>query len=97
MNTNQKPWRIYLCGGMNCGPLSRAKLERALDDALWSLQIDTEVDVRISSCQNRCEFAPNMTIWPGPFRYCLLTPERIYRILAEHVCSASPITEWLIP
>ena len=97
MSTPEKSWRIYLCAGINCSPLSRSVLQRAVDDALWEFQLDHAVDLRMSSFQSRCELAPNMTILPGPFRYSQLTPDRIQRIIAEHFFNNAPLILWLSP
>lgn len=81
----EKKYRIYLCAGLHCTPSGRAALLKALEQALWEQQLGDDVEIRSSSCLNRCTFAPNMTIWPGPFRYAALTPSDIQRIVVQHI------------
>lgn len=91
----EKRFRIYLCAGMHCTPRGRDALLRVLEDALWNSSIDTEVEIRSSSCLNRCAFGPNMTIWPGPVRYSDLTATKIRQIVAEHLV-AGTVVETLV-
>jgi NADH-quinone oxidoreductase subunit F/NADP-reducing hydrogenase subunit HndC len=89
----EKRFRIYLCAGLHCTPAGRATLQRTLEHALWQYGLDQEVELRSSSCLNRCAFAPNLTIWPGPFRYAQLTPADITRIVIEHLRDGYAIEE----
>lgn len=81
----EKRFRIYLCAGMHCTPRGRDALLRVLEDALWTSDMTSEVEIRSSSCLNRCDFGPNMTIWPGPVRYSGLTAAKIRQIVADHL------------
>src|SRR5262245_43789457 len=91
---DEKKYRVYICGGVNCTPRGRDALLRALEDELWAQQLDGDVEVRVSSCQSRCDFAPNITIWPGPWRYSLLTPEAVRRIVTQHLRDGQPVDEF---
>lgn len=93
--SNETQYRIYLCGGPNCTACGRAALSAALDDALWAWQLDRVVEVRVSGCQSRCEHAPNLTIWPGPYHYTHLTREAIDRIVEEHLLNQRPVADLL--
>ena len=94
--TNEKQFRIYLCGGPTCTPKGRDVLLRALEDELWFAQIDDLVDVRVSGCQDRCDFAPNITVWPGPYHYSNLTPAAIKQIVTQHLLKGEPVREFLL-
>jgi (2Fe-2S) ferredoxin len=91
----EKRYRLYLCAGPHCTANGRAAIQRALDDALWAHELDAIVDVRASGCQSRCEHAPSVTIWPGPYHYSNLTPDRIRRIIAEHLRAGAPVNDLL--
>jgi (2Fe-2S) ferredoxin len=93
---DEKKFRIYLCGGPNCTAKGRDKLLRALEDELWAWELDADVDVRVSGCQDRCDFAPNMTVWPGPFHYSILTPEGIKQIVERHLVGGEPVHDYLL-
>lgn len=92
---SDKRYRVYLCGGPNCTAGGREQLLRTLEDELWAWQLDGEVEVRVSGCQDRCDFAPNLTVWPGPFHYASLTPEAVARIVEQHLAGGAPVAELL--
>jgi (2Fe-2S) ferredoxin len=87
----EKRFRIYLCAGMHCTPRGRDALLRVLEDALWANAIDGDVEIRSSSCLNRCNFGPNITIWTGPARYSDLTAAKIRQIVVEHLVAGVPV------
>jgi NADP-reducing hydrogenase subunit HndC len=93
--TSEKKYRIYLCGGPHCTAQGRDRLAQTLDDELWAWQLDDQVEVRVSGCQDRCDVAPNMTVWPGPWHYARLTPDAIVRIVEQHLLRGEPVTELL--
>jgi (2Fe-2S) ferredoxin len=90
-----KKYRIYLCGGPNCTAAGREKLLKTLEDELWAWQLDGEVEIRVSGCQDRCDYAPNLTLWPGPYHYATLTPDAIAKIVEQHLLHGTPVDEWL--
>ncbi|HNP71976.1 MAG TPA: (2Fe-2S) ferredoxin domain-containing protein [Kouleothrix sp.] len=93
--SDEKQYRVYVCGGSTCTPKGRDALLRALEDALWACQIDGAVDVRVSGCQDRCDYAPNLTIWPGPYHYSRLTPAAVRQIVERHLRGGQPVAELL--
>lgn len=50
-----------------------------------------------TGCLNRCRFGPVMLVEPGEYMYVELTPEKIERILKEHIIGGTPVEEYLIP
>lgn len=87
--------RIYLCGGPHCSARGREALLRRLEQALWARGLSATIEVRVSGCQDRCDSAPNITVWPGPWRYTSLTPEAIDQIVERHLVGGEPVTELL--
>ena len=86
--------RVYLCHGPFChGETLRATLE----SALRAHGLTDTTDIRASGCQSRCDDGPNLTIWPGPFRYCHLTPARILQIVEHHIGQHELIPAYLHP
>jgi (2Fe-2S) ferredoxin len=57
----------------------------ALELILWECDLEELVDVRIGGCQSRCEYGPNLLIFPGGHRYSHLTTERLRDIIATHI------------
>ena len=94
--SHEKKYRLYLCGGPDCTANGRDELLRALEDELWAWQREDEVEVRVSACQDHCEFAPNLTVWPGPFHYARLTPTAIASIVEHHLLNGQPVREFLL-
>ncbi len=75
-------YRIYLCHGPFCrGETLRTTLINALEQA----NLTAHCDVRASGCQGRCDDGPNLTIWPGPIRYCRLTHHHVTTIVNAHL------------
>jgi (2Fe-2S) ferredoxin len=93
--SDEKQYRIYVCGGPHCSAAGREALVRALEDELWAHRLDEIVEVRVSGCQSRCECGPNATLWPGPYHYTRLTPEAVRRIVAQHLRGGVPAAELL--
>jgi len=93
----EKKYRVYVCAGVNCSASGRALLLQALETAIWSCALDSEVEVRASACQDRCELAPNIKIWPGPFLYSRLTPATVRLIVEQHLRDGQPVVELLSP
>jgi len=94
--SDEKQFRIYLCGGATCTPKGRDALLRALEDELWAWELDSAVEVRVSGCQDRCDYAPNLTVWPGPYHYSALTPAAIKQIVERHLLHGQVVPEFLL-
>lgn len=92
---DEKRCRVYVCGNIHCQAAGGAAVLRALEQAVWQLRLDAEVEVRVSGCQSRCEHGPNLTVWPGPFRYAHLTPQAAQRIAEQHLRDGAPVAELL--
>lgn len=46
-------------------------------------------------CLRHCQDGPVLLIWPDGIWYTALTPERIERIVAEHLLGDQPIEAWI--
>lgn len=49
-----------------------------------------------ADCLRICADGPVLLIWPDGVVYGGVTPERIERILREHVLGGAPIEEWIV-
>lgn len=94
--SDEKKYRVYLCGGATCTPKGRDALLRALEDELWAWELEDAVDVRVSGCQDRCDYAPNLTVWPGPYHYSGLTPAAVKQIVEQHLLHGQLVREYLL-
>ncbi|GAB4109205.1 MAG: hypothetical protein OHK0022_61710 [Roseiflexaceae bacterium] len=91
----EKQCRVYVCGNIHCRANGSERLLRVLEQAVWELGLDASVEVRVSGCQSRCDFGPNLTVWPGPVRYARLTPEAVRRIAEQHLRDGRPLEEFV--
>ncbi len=49
-----------------------------------------------ADCLRVCGGGPILLIWPEGITYGGVTPERIERILLEHVIGGQPVSEWIV-
>ncbi|MEB3317996.1 MAG: (2Fe-2S) ferredoxin domain-containing protein [Cyanobacteriota bacterium] len=49
-----------------------------------------------ADCLRVCQGGPILLIWPEGVLYGGVTPERVERILREHIVAGTPIEEWII-
>jgi (2Fe-2S) ferredoxin len=49
-----------------------------------------------ADCLRVCEGGPILLIWPDGVLYGALTPERVERIVREHVVGGAPIEPWIL-
>ncbi len=94
--STEPTYRVYLCGGINCSPQTIPALHAHLAQQVWQQDLLAVVEVRVGTCQGRCEHAPNLTIFPGGYRYARLTPQRIERIVREHLARGCPVQDLLL-
>lgn len=60
--------------------------ERA-EGVIWRTKVD---------CLRICREGPVLHIWPEGITYGAITPERIVRIVREHLIGGSPVEEWIL-
>ncbi|NJK78407.1 MAG: (2Fe-2S) ferredoxin domain-containing protein [Chloroflexaceae bacterium] len=96
MHDDQSTYRVYLCGGSNCGLLNMPTLLRYLEDMVWEHGLDSLVEIRVSGCQGRCAYGPNLMVYPGRYRYAALTHERLKQIVRQHLAAGHPVREYLL-
>ena len=92
---DEKSYRVYVCGNIHCAANGKDALLRALEAAVWTHGLGDSVEVRVSGCQNQCDFAPNIKVWPGPFQYVRLTPDAVRQIVVEHLRDGQPVAALL--
>jgi (2Fe-2S) ferredoxin len=92
--TPRKP----LCGDPQLGAASWSRLkqvikERGLErpDRPEGVVLRTKAD-----CLRICAGGPILLIWPEGIAYGGVSPERIERIVDEHLIGGRPIEEWIV-
>jgi (2Fe-2S) ferredoxin len=80
-------------GSASWAALKRLVRELGLEDACrpQGLVLRTKAD-----CLRICTEGPILLVWPDGVVYGAVTPERIERILREHVIGGSAIHDWIL-
>ena len=80
-------------GAASWDTLKRLVRELGLEEPTrpQGIVLRTKVD-----CLRICSEGPVLLIWPEGCVYGRVTPERIERILQEHVLQGRPIRDWLV-
>lgn len=85
---------VFLCTGPDC-------CDAAAHAGLWDhLKAETKaLGVPVfrtrAACLRICSEGPWLVVYPDGIWYGRLTPERVTRILNEHVKNHRPVTEWI--
>ncbi|MFM1799559.1 MAG: hypothetical protein RLZZ117_1837 [Cyanobacteriota bacterium] len=92
------PTKALCCPDPTPGAASWDTLKRLVRD--WGLE-DPERPEGIvlrskADCLRICAEGPVLLIWPDGLVYGGVTPERITRILREHVIEGHPIAPWIL-
>ena len=72
----------------------------ALKDSLIAHGIKNDVELRRTGCMGMCYSEVLVEVFPPLGKrvfYRNVTPERIQRIVEEHIIGGNPVTEWIIP
>jgi (2Fe-2S) ferredoxin len=87
-----------LCGDSALGAASWERL-KALVRSLGLEDPDRPAGVVLrtkADCLRVCQGGPVLLIWPEGILYGGVTPERIERIVQEHVIGGRPVEEWIL-
>lgn len=87
----QSTWRVDVCAGRSCSRAGSKRLRHLLLRLLNEDGLLDEVEVRIVGCRDRCDFAPSWDVYPGPTRYCQLSPPAVRKIVSDHLASGRPV------
>jgi len=93
---------VVICQGTSCTDRGQGLPARALRDALFEAGLQERVRVTRATCLNLCALSPNAVVYAaapgapsGGAWYCGLTPEKMRRIVAEHVAGGAPVGDLL--
>ncbi len=84
--------RVYVCHGPYCAPRVRP-VWQALVLAAQRHGVAEQCELIVSGCQGRCEYGPNVNVYPNLTRYAALTPDDATRIVGEHIAEGRPVVE----
>jgi (2Fe-2S) ferredoxin len=87
-----------LCGDPEVGAASWARLKTLVKDlGLEDPDRPDGVVLRTKAdCLRICRDGPILLIWPEGITYEQVTPDRVERILRQHVMGGHPVEEWIL-
>lgn len=85
--------RVYVCHGLTCVQRVRP-IWNALAIGVQAQGLADACELIVSGCQSRCDYAPNINVYPQLTKYVQMTPEKVQRIIAEHLAHNQPVREW---
>jgi (2Fe-2S) ferredoxin len=92
-------WHVVLCQGTSCTERGQGAPGRALRDAIFAKGLSPRVRTTRATCLNLCALGPNLVVHAaaptagpeaGGAWYCGLTPERVARVVEEHLEAGRP-------
>ena len=86
---------LFLCLGPDCcGPeIGQASWEYLKSQVK---EMNLQVMRTKAACFRVCSQGPILLVYPEGIWYSRATPERLERILREHILGGRPVTEWVI-
>jgi (2Fe-2S) ferredoxin len=78
-------YRVHVCLGPNCSLRGSKKLLEHLEETVWKLGLQNNVEVIATSCRDRCDYGPSVNVYPGPVLYNYIDEEAIDEIAKEHL------------
>jgi (2Fe-2S) ferredoxin len=92
------PAKALCCPDPTVGPASWDTLKRLIRE--WGLEDPGRPEGIVlrtkADCLRICAQGPVLLIWPEGIVYGGVTPERIERILRDHVIGGRPIEPWIV-
>jgi (2Fe-2S) ferredoxin len=104
MDAEKPPFRPYqkhilICTGPRCAPDASPALYQLLKDLLKELQLhDGPARIQRSQCHcfGVCQGGPIVVVYPDGIWYHHVTPEKLERILQEHLRGNRPVSEYIL-
>jgi (2Fe-2S) ferredoxin len=83
--------RVYVCHGAQCSQRGAGAIWSALNSAVQQHGLLDRCELIVSGCQSRCDDGPNLNVYPRLTKYSQLTPEKVRRIVVEHLQAGAPV------
>ena len=94
-NISDAHFEIMVCSSSGCKSNKSDALITAFNDTLKSKNINS-VYVHQTGCFGLCAFGPIVIVNPGEVFYAHVTPDKVSRIIDEHIIGGTPVEEYLL-
>lgn len=86
---------LAICAGKHCAKAGAKHIIHAARAAVSEQNLDGQVKVVLTKCQDHCDDAPALTVLPGKLAYVQLQPDDLPRIVRKHLVKGKPVTALL--
>ncbi|GAA3958232.1 (2Fe-2S) ferredoxin domain-containing protein [Gordonia caeni] len=87
---------VLVCRGPRCSVEGSRESAQTLSAALDRRGLgDDDVLTTVTGCLFPCGQGPVMVVYPEGTWYAQMRPERMDRLVDEHLCAGRPVTEWV--
>jgi (2Fe-2S) ferredoxin len=91
----KQAYRIYVCHGLTCSHHPVHTILNTLQSEVRRRGLEEHCELIVSGCQGRCDYGPNINIYPHLTKYAGMTPEKARQIIQSHVVEGQPVSEWV--
>jgi NADH-quinone oxidoreductase subunit F len=88
-------YRINVCCSSGCVHFGALKVLKTFEDAIKELGVEKECKVARTGCVGTCSVGPVVVIEPGDYLYQDITPDKVRKIVRDHVVLGLPAEEML--
>lgn len=88
---------VFVCTGPRCAPEVSGALYQSLKERLKALKMDAgpeRVARSQTHCFGICQGGPLVAVYPDNVWYHHVTPEKMERIIREHLAEGRPVDEY---
>lgn len=93
MSDAPRAYRVYICHNRDCAARGARHVWSAFQHEIALRGLDERCDLIVSGCQSRCEWGPNVNVYPNLTKYVEVTPEIARRIVREHLELGQPVAD----
>jgi len=89
-----KKYHILVCGGAGCVSSDCGEVEKALKEALDDYKLTDQALIIETGCMGTCAVGPVVLIQPEGIFYTKLTPEKVRKVIAMHLCEGQVVEKY---